>query len=235
MTNIFEERKIFEKDSKFMICAYLLMSIQISVTGIHTMTTTIEQLWAANTSLEIIIQNDTAFSEPEEVEETTIFENAEVEFLETQPVVIPRISAYEAGEIYYYKVTYQEKILMAKLVYVEARGECFEGKVAVAAVALNRKYSGRTEFNRNSIESVITQPGAFASISGVTQEMLDSVPECMEAVEAALKGWDPTRKLFEEGACFFYAPAHISEKEMLKRVGIPTLYIGNHAFHNELK
>jgi len=152
---------------------------------------------------------------------------------ESKPVVTPQISAYEAGEIYFYEVAENYKVLMARVVYAESRGEIFEGKVAVAAVILNRFVSDDPFFNKTSIESIIMQSGQFADISWVTDEHIAEIPECMEAVEAACKGWDPTRKMFEDGAKYFYSPKYISEEAMKVREGVPTLTIGNHAFHNE--
>lgn len=244
-----EESKIFEDNSKFMIVCNIIIPIVILLNGFNTLANGMERAVVTDVRQETTIEiQNTVIREDEVVEETIAFvmsttepeemtaenfENAKEETLETQPVVVPTISAYQAGEMYYYTVTEEEKIYMEKLVYVEARGECFEGKVAVAAVPLNRYVSGNPEFDRDSIYDIITQPGAFASISCVSQEMLDSNPECKEAVEAALKGWDPTRVMFENGACFFYAPAHISSGAMQCRQGVPTLVIGNHAFHNE--
>lgn len=143
------------------------------------------------------------------------------------------ISAYEPGDSYYYNLSKEDKVLIARVVYAEARGESFEGKVAVAAVILNRYASKDACFNTTSIETVVRQRAAFASIDGVTMSKLNSVPSCMEAVEAACKGWDPTRKLFSEGAKYFYAPASISSEQMALREGVATLHIQNHAFHND--
>lgn len=152
---------------------------------------------------------------------------------ETLPIVIvPEISAYGPGKLYYYDLNESEKLYIAKMVYKEARGESFEGKVAVAAVALNRYFSNDSRFNRRSIYALITQHGQFADISGVSERMLNSVPECMEAVEAACKGWDPTRATFPEtGALFFYSPKNMSEEAMLSRIGVKIHVIGNHDFH----
>lgn len=127
----------------------------------------------------------------------------------------------------------EDKIYIAKLVYAEARGEIFEGKVAVAAVVLNRYNSDERYFDRTSIYSLITQKNQFADISKVTMEQINSVPECMEAVEMACQGVDPTREVFPDGAKYFYAPKKISNTEGAKRSGIETLSIGNHNFHNE--
>lgn len=145
----------------------------------------------------------------------------------------PQISANGAGEAYYYNISSEDKLYIAKMVYAESRGEPLEGKVAVAAVALNRYVSNDPFFENDSIYSVITQSGQFASISWITEEDLASYPDCMEAVELACKGWDPTREAFPEtGALFFYAPnGDISEYELARREGVPNKPIGNHIFH----
>ena len=49
--------------------------------------------------------------------------------------------------------------LMAQLVYREARGECFEGQVAVVEVVLNRVLCDRFP---NTVKKVITQKSQFA-------------------------------------------------------------------------
>lgn len=147
---------------------------------------------------------------------------------------VPNISAYTAGEIYYYNLSYEEKEYIAKVVYAESRGEEFEGQVAVAATVLNRYTSNDKRFNRESIYSVITQSGQYASISGITLEKLNAVPSCMEAVEAACKGWDPTRIKFPDGAKFFFNPdGDLDEEARKSREGIETYRIGSHLFHND--
>lgn len=144
----------------------------------------------------------------------------------------PEISAYGPGELYYYSLSDEDKLYLQKAVYAEARGECHEGKVAVAAVVLNRYYSKDKRFKCTSIYSVLTQAYAFASIEGITKEMLDSIPDIKIAVEEACRGWDPTRKTFENGALFFYAPnVTISEYQCKLREGIKVQKIGNHNFH----
>lgn len=150
----------------------------------------------------------------------------------TEPLE-PQISAYEPGENYFYNFTEQEKKYIAKVVYGEARGESFEGQVAVAAVVINRYYSDDPFFANDSIYSVVTQSWQFADISIVTDEMLGNYPSCMEAVEQACLGWDPTRKLFENGACYFYDPEGVTGYQKQIRTGIEELTIGGHRFHNE--
>lgn len=152
-----------------------------------------------------------------------------------EPKVEPEISAYNPSEDYYYIVTAEEKIALEKLVYKESRGEKFEGKVAVAAVVLNRYTSKNAEFDTSSIISVINKKGEFADISDVTMKDLSKVPECEEAVEAALKGWDPTRKYFSTGALYFYEPNIVEGYQKEIRQGIEVYPIGNHNFHVSFK
>lgn len=76
------------------------------------------------------------------------------------------------------KLTQDEKKLLARMVYSEARGEPFEGQVAVAQVALNRYL--HESFN-GSISDIISEPGQFT----VGKRYGDSQ---MAAVETALSG-----------------------------------------------
>lgn len=165
-----------------------------------------------------------------EADEQNSFQNTSEETTEQ----VPTISAYEAGEMYYYNLSYEEKVYIAKVVYAEARGECFEGQVAVAATVLNRHTSNDERFCRESIYSIITQAGQYASIVGITMEDLITVPSCMEAVEAACKGWDPTRVNFPAGAKFFFNPdGDLDEIAQREREGVETYRIGAHLFHND--
>ena len=172
-----------------------------------------------------IAKNEITLSE--EVEEEIQCEDTE----EYVPEAI--ISAYEPGTVYYYNISSEDKLYIAKLLYKEARGEIYEGMVAVACTVLNRYYSGDARFERESIYSVITQSGAYASIDDVTIDMVKEIPELEQAVEDACLGWDPTRKMFSEGALFFYAPKELKGYQKEIREGITVLQIGNHNFHND--
>lgn len=170
-----------------------------------------------------------------------------------EPIAPARISAYSAGETYYYSLTSYDKMLTAKVVYAESRGEIYSGKVAVAAVVFNRKESGKREFDTQSIESVIRQENAFAPINWIDdfdyEEVLryieggcqgkapvcKAMVECVRAVEDAAKGFDPTREVLSKGALFFYNPDRISETALEHRAGVTSITIGNHVFHYEYK
>ncbi len=84
--------------------------------------------------------------------------------------------------------------IMANAVYGEARGEPFEGQVAVAAVILNRVKS--SEFP-NSPSGVIFQPRAFTAVAD-GQIYLEPNEQARKAVQQALNGWDPS------GGCLYY-------------------------------
>lgn len=142
-----------------------------------------------------------------------------------------KISATEPNSNFVYILSEEDMIYIAKLVWMEARGECYEGMVAVAAVVLNRYFSDDPLFYRDSILDTLTQPTQFASISNVTQWDLDNVPDCLRAVEDACKGWDPTRAVFDEGALYFYNPDGVSGYQAQIRENIRVMVIGNHAFH----
>ena len=81
----------------------------------------------------------------------------------------------------------EEIDLLERVVAAEARGEEYDGQVAVAAVILNRykKYEGT-----RTIEQIIKSPNQFAK--PYEGEISDSVKK---AVADALAGYDPTRCL----------------------------------------
>lgn len=143
----------------------------------------------------------------------------------------PEITSVPTIEATLIVVTEEEKVLMVKVVYAEARGECFEGQVAVAAVIINRYIYNNGNI---SIKEIITAPYQFADISNITDEMLEEYPDCEKAVEEALKGNDPTKAKFANGARYFYQPELIENPYQLKiREGIENVKIGNHYFHND--
>lgn len=83
--------------------------------------------------------------------------------------------------------------LLAAIIQCEAGSECYEGKVAVGAVVLNRVRSGGYP---NSISGVIYQSGQFSPVSnGSLARVLASgniSSSCRQAAADALAGSDPT-------------------------------------------
>ena len=86
--------------------------------------------------------------------------------------------------------------LMARAINGEARGESYEGQVAVGAVILNRVKDSRFP---NSISGVIYQSGAFTAVAdGQINAPIDEGSTVYKAAQDALNGWDPT------GGCVYY-------------------------------
>ncbi len=117
-------------------------------------------------------------------------------------------------------VSKQEIDLLARVVHGEARGEPFEGQVAVAAVVLNRVKSG--DFP-DEIEEVIYQEGQFIVVE---DGQFDLYPgeKSYQAVFQALEGEDPS-----QGAYYFYNPIKARTFWWL-RTREKTVQIGNHVF-----
>ena len=109
--------------------------------------------------------------------------------------------------------------LLSCCIYGEARGESYTGKVAVAAVILNRVKSSSFP---NSISGVIYQSGAFTCVSD-GQINLGTNDECTRAAQDALNGWDPTG-----GALYYFNPATATRKWIWSRPQLIT--IGKHIF-----
>ncbi|MBG9793099.1 hydrolase [Paenibacillus dendritiformis] len=109
--------------------------------------------------------------------------------------------------------------LMANAVYGEARGEPYEGQVAVAAVILNRVKSPSFP---NTASGVIFQPGAFTAVAD-GQIWLEPNERARQAVQDAINGWDPS------GGCLYYFnPETATSKWIWTRPQVKT--IGKHIF-----
>lgn len=82
---------------------------------------------------------------------------------------------------------------MARAINGEARGESYEGQVAVGAVILNRVKSSQFP---NTITGVIYEPGAFTAVSdGQIDVPIDENSTVYKAAQDALNGWDPTNRM----------------------------------------
>ena len=112
-----------------------------------------------------------------------------------------------------------ETYLLGRLVHGEARGEPYVGKVAVAAVVLNRVKSPSFP---NTISGVIYQSGAFDAVSD-GQINLTPDEDSLRAARDALNGWDPTG-----GCLYYYNPATATNGWIWSR--IVQLSIGKHNF-----
>lgn len=81
------------------------------------------------------------------------------------------------------QLTYEERQLLARLIWVEAQGECEEGQQAVAEVVLNRMAS--PDFG-NTLRGVIYGEGQFRSVPYL--EDAEPHQAQYEAIEAAIYG-----------------------------------------------
>lgn len=109
--------------------------------------------------------------------------------------------------------------LLAMLITGEARGETYEGQVAVGAVVLNRvKHSSFP----NSIAGVIYQNGAFTAVDD-GQINMSPTDSCIKAARDALNGWDPSG-----GAIYYYNPSTATNQWIRSRPVIKK--IGKHVF-----
>lgn len=129
----------------------------------------------------------------------------------TTKTTAPKVSAgsYTAKDIQ----------LMANAVHGEARGEPYIGKVAVAAVIINRTKSPSWP---NTPAGVIFEPGAFTAVSD-GQIWLNPDAESKRAVQDAINGWDPTN-----GAVYYFNPNTATSAWIWSRPQIKK--IGNHIF-----
>lgn len=108
---------------------------------------------------------------------------------------------------------------LAQLVHAEARGEPYVGKVAVAAVVLNRVRSASFP---NTISGVIYQAGAFDCVAD-GQINLPPDNDSLRAARDAMNGWDPTG-----GCVYYYNPAKSTSAWIWSRE--VRLSIGAHSF-----
>lgn len=111
--------------------------------------------------------------------------------------------------------------LIARAINGEARGEPYEGQVAVGAVILNRVKDSRFP---NTIPGVIYQKGAFTAVSdGQINVPIKEGSTVLKAAQDALNGWDPTN-----GAVYYFNPQTATSKWIWSRPLIKT--IGKHRF-----
>ena len=121
------------------------------------------------------------------------------------------------------QVSFEEgdRKLLANLIYCEARGESYEGKVAVGSVVINRVLSERFP---NTVVGVIYAPNQFAPVKStvnslalaLAEDRASRYPDCYRAADEAMSGYSNV------GRCVYF------------RTPIPGLtgtQIGNHIFY----
>lgn len=109
--------------------------------------------------------------------------------------------------------------LLAKVISAEARGESYEGQVAVGAVILNRvKHPSFPD----SLSGVIYQNGAFSCVNDSNWHAAVADSAKRAAVDA-LNGWDPSG-----GAIYYYNAKKTNDSFMHSRPIVKV--IGDHRF-----
>lgn len=121
--------------------------------------------------------------------------------------------------VYVNTQTSNDIYMLAKCIYAEARGEPYEGMVAVGGVILNRVKSA--EFP-NTIYGVIYQPWAFTAVHD-GQIDLEPNTTAYEAAQDAMNGWDPSY-----GSLFYYNPDKATSQWIFSRETV--VVIGSHIF-----
>jgi N-acetylmuramoyl-L-alanine amidase len=109
--------------------------------------------------------------------------------------------------------------LLARAISGEARGEPYEGQVAVGAVILNRVDNPNFP---NTIAGVVYQKGAFDSVADGQINMTPTAT-ARKAAQDALNGWDPSG-----GCIYFYNPVTSTSKWIWSRPIVKK--IGKHNF-----
>ncbi|AKA70984.1 spore cortex-lytic enzyme [Clostridium scatologenes] len=113
----------------------------------------------------------------------------------------------------------QDVTLLSRLINGEARGEPYEGQVAVGAVILNRTRDPKFP---STIAGVIYQPGAFTAIvDGQIHANMEQ--SSINAARDALNGWDPSG-----GAIYYFNPSTATSAWIWSRPLIKV--IGSHRF-----
>lgn len=129
-------------------------------------------------------QNSTAVLESALVYYSPNLDGVEAEPEETGFVTTETLSEEDIAPDHPYaalNLTFEEKELLACMAYSEARGESFEGQVAVIQVALNRymheAYSG-------TLSEILLAPSQFAVGNIYTEEQMDAVEEALAGYPA---------------------------------------------------
>ena len=110
--------------------------------------------------------------------------------------------------------------LMARAINGEARGEPYEGQVAVGAVIINRV---KHPSFPNTISGVLYESGAFSALSDGQYYNEPIADSAYRAADLAIKGWDPSG-----GAIYYFNPNTSTNGWIWSRP--VTVVIGNHRF-----
>jgi spore germination cell wall hydrolase CwlJ-like protein len=118
--------------------------------------------------------------------------------------------------------------MLANLIYCEARGESYDGKLAVASVVVNRILSSKFP---NTMAGVIYQKNQFAPVTSTRNSFVEALAYdkaanatgCYEAAREAMSG------ITNVTNCVFFQT--IAYLEKVERLHVVRYTIGNHGFY----
>lgn len=117
-----------------------------------------------------------------------------------------------------------EALCLAKVIYYEARGEPLQGKLLVAATAINRTKSARFP---NTVCEVIYQPWQFSWTMDPKRKVRD-LDAWDAALELSYKILYTTRYKLNQHVMYFHnhtvAPVWASTKKIVAQIGNHTYY-----------
>ena len=124
--------------------------------------------------------------------------------------------------------TEEDVKLLANLIYCEARGESYDGKLAVASVVVNRILSSKFP---NTMAGVIYQKNQFAPVTSTRNSFVEALAYdkaansdgCYQAAREAMSG------ITNVANCVFFQT--IAYLEKVERLHVVRYTIGNHGFY----
>ncbi len=135
------------------------------------------------------------------------------------PATLKALGIYSGGAQQDTGTSGSDMYLLANIISAEARGEPFEGQVAVGACVLNRVEHPSFP---DTLYGVVYQPGAFTAITD--GQIKESIAEsARKAAREALNGSDPSG-----GSIYYFNPDKTSNKWIRTRPVIKR--IGSHLF-----
>lgn len=122
----------------------------------------------------------------------------------------------------------EDVTMLANLIYCEARGESYEGKLAVGSVVVNRVLSSKYP---DTMAGVIYQPSQFAPVTSTRNSFVEALAYdkaanssgCYEAAREAISGITNV-----ENCVYFQTLAYL---ERVERLHVVRYSIGNHGFY----
>ena len=125
-------------------------------------------------------------------------------------------------------ITEEDITMLANLIYCEARGESYEGKLAVASVVINRILSSKYP---DTMAGVIYQKSQFAPVTSTKNSFVEALAYdkaanssgCYEAAREAAAGITTV-----SNCVYFQTLAYL---ERVERLHVVRYSIGNHGFY----